>query len=101
MYHNSSTFFNCTFADNTATNYGGALRTSGGTHTLTNCIFYGNNGYTFIKCEIEKAKLDKIDYKKIKNSTMNKYFLIYSEKLLKRLNKEANIKIIEKIFIHG
>ena len=60
-------------------------------------IYYGNNGYTFIKCEIKQAKLAKINYKKIKNSTMKKYFLIYSEKFLKRLNKEANILQIEKI----
>lgn len=60
-------------------------------------IFYGNNGYAYIKCDTKKAELDKIDYKSLKTSTMNKYFLIYSEKLLKRLNNEANIKSIEKL----
>ena len=60
-------------------------------------IFYGNNGYTFIKCDIKKAKLSKVDYEKLKTNAMNKYFLIYSEKLLKRLNNEANIIQIEKI----
>ena len=60
-------------------------------------IFYGNNGYSYIKCNIKKAKLDKVDYKKLKNITMNKYFLIYSEKLLKRLNSEASITQIEQI----
>ena len=60
-------------------------------------IFYGNNGYTYIKCDIKKAKLSKVDYKKLKTTAMNKYFLIYSEKLLKRLNNEANIIQIEKI----
>ena len=60
-------------------------------------IFYGNNGYSYIKCNIKKAKLGKVDYKKLKNITMNKYFLIYSEKLLKRLNSEASITQIEQI----
>ena len=60
-------------------------------------IFYGNNGYAYIKCDIEKAQLNKTNYKDLKKSTMNKYFLIYSEKLLKRLNNEANITLIEKL----
>ena len=60
-------------------------------------IFYGNNGYAYIKCDIKKAKLSKVDYKKLKTNAMNKYFLIYSEKFLKRLNNEANILQIEKI----
>ena len=60
-------------------------------------IFYGNNGYTYIKCDIKKAKLSKVDYKKLKTEAMNKYFLIYSEKLLKRLYNESNIIQIEKI----
>ena len=60
-------------------------------------IFYGNNGYTYIKCDSRKAELNKIDYKKLKNTAMNKYFLIYSEKLLKRLSNDANITPIENI----
>ena len=60
-------------------------------------IFYGNNGYTYIKCDSRKAKLNKIDNEKLKNMAMNKYFLIYSEKLLKRLSNEANITHIENI----
>ena len=60
-------------------------------------IFYGNNGYTYIKCDSRKAELNKIDYKKLKNTAMNKYFLIYSEKLLKRLSNAANITLIENI----
>ena len=60
-------------------------------------IFVGNDGYTFIKCDIRKARLNNIDYKKLKEKTMNKYFSIYSEKLIKRLNNEANISFIEKI----
>ena len=60
-------------------------------------IFYGNYGYIYIKCDSRKAELNKIDYKKLKNIAMNKYFLIYSEKLLKRLSNEANITLIENI----
>lgn len=60
-------------------------------------IFYGNSGYAYVKCDIKKAELDKIDYKSLKKTIMNKYFLIYSEKLLKRLNNEANVKLIEKL----
>ena len=60
-------------------------------------IFLGNNGYTFIKCDKKKAKLKDINFKKLKEKNMNKYFLIYSEKLLERLSNEANISIIEKI----
>ncbi len=60
-------------------------------------IFLGNNGYTYVKCDKREAKLDKINYKKSKEKTMNKYFLIYSEKLLKRLSNEATILFIEKI----
>ena len=60
-------------------------------------IFLGNHGYTYVKCDKREAKLNKINYKKLKETRMNKYFLIYSDKLLKRLNKEANIILVEKI----
>jgi len=60
-------------------------------------IFLGNNGYTYVKCDKRVAKLDKINYEKLKEKKLNQYFLIYSEKLLKRLNNEANILFVEKI----
>ena len=60
-------------------------------------IFYGNSGYIYVKCSIKKAQIEKVNYKNLKKSTMNKYFIIYSEKLLKRLNNEANITLIEKL----
>ena len=60
-------------------------------------IFLGNNGYTYVKCDKKEAKLDKIDYKKLKKTRLDKYFLIYSEKLIKRLKNDANILLIEKI----
>ena len=60
-------------------------------------IFIGNNGYTYVKCDKRVAKLEKINYEKLKEKKLNQYFLIYSEKLLKRLNNEANISFVEKI----
>ena len=60
-------------------------------------IFRGNNGYVYAKCDKREAKLEKINYKKLKETKLNQYFLIYSEKLLKRLNNEANILLVEKI----
>ncbi len=60
-------------------------------------IFLGNNGYTYVKCDKKEAKLDKINYKKLKKTRLDKYFLIYSEKLIKRLKNDANILLIEKI----
>ena len=60
-------------------------------------MFLGNNGYIYVKCDKKVAKLDKINYKKIKEKKLNQYFLIYSEKLIKRLNNEANILFVEKI----
>ena len=60
-------------------------------------IFIGNHGYTYVKCDKRVAKLDKINYKKLKERKLNQYFLIYSEKLLKRLNNEANVLFVEKM----
>ena len=60
-------------------------------------IFFGNHGYTYVKCDKKVAKLDKINYEKLKEKKLNQYFLIYSEKLLERLNNEANISFVEKI----
>ena len=60
-------------------------------------IFLGNHGYTYVKCDERVAKLDNINYDKLKEKKLNQYFLIYSEKLLKRLNNEASILSVEKI----
>ena len=59
--------------------------------------FLGNHGYTYVKCDERVAKLDNINYDKLKEKKLNQYFLIYSEKLLKRLNNEASILFVEKI----
>ena len=60
-------------------------------------IFLGNHGYTYVKCDERVAKLNNINYDKLKEKKLNQYFLIYSEKLLKRLNNEASILYVEKI----
>ena len=60
-------------------------------------IFLGNHGYTYVKCDKKAAKLEKINYEKLKEKKLNQYFLLYSENLLKRLNNEANILFVEKI----
>ena len=60
-------------------------------------IFLGNHGYTYVKCDKRVAKFNKINYEKLKEKKLNQYFLIYSEKLLERLNNEANISFVEKI----
>ena len=64
---------------------------------ISSPIFLGNSGYTYVKCDKKEAKLKKINQNKLKERKLNKYFLIYSEKLLKRLNNEANILLVEKI----
>ena len=64
---------------------------------ISSPIFFGNSGYTYVKCDKREAKLNKINHKKLKERKLNKYFLIYSEKLLKRLNNEAKILIVEKM----
>ena len=60
-------------------------------------IFLGNHGYTYVKCDKRAAKLQRINYEKLKEKKLNQYFLMYSEKLIKRLNNEANILFVEKI----
>ncbi len=60
-------------------------------------IFLGNHGYTYVMCDKKVAKLGKINYEILKEKKLNQYFLMYSEKLLKRLNNEANILFVEKI----
>jgi len=64
---------------------------------LSKPIFLGNHGYTYVKCDKRAAKLEKTNYEKLKEKKLNQYFLMYSEKLLKRLKNEANILFVEKI----
>jgi hypothetical protein len=60
-------------------------------------LFSGNNGYVFIVCDKQKVTNAKINPEIIKNKMMNKHFLNLSNKLLKRLNKQAQITQIQKL----
>ena len=60
-------------------------------------LYKGNNGYVYVICDTKKIKANQKDQIKIKAQFMNKHFLILSEKLLKKLTKQANILNIEKI----
>ena len=66
-------------------------------YTISDPIFNGNNAYTYIACDKKKAEPIKNNSVEIKNDIMDKQFLIFSEKLIKKLNKQANIINIEKI----
>ena len=60
-------------------------------------FFSGNNGFAFIMCDKQKATMEQINPEIIKNKMMNKHFLNLSNKLLKRLNKQAQITQIQKL----
>jgi len=60
-------------------------------------LFSGNNGFAFIMCDKQKATMEEINPDIIKNKMMNKHFLNLSNKLLKRLNKQAQITQIQKL----
>ena len=60
-------------------------------------IFSGNYGYSYVMCDMQLAKKDKFNPDILKRKIMNKYLLTLSDKLLKRLEREAKIKMIEKI----
>ena len=66
-------------------------------YEISKPIYAGNNGYTYIMCDQKKAKLVRTNSAQIKKDIMEKQFLIFSEKLIKKLNKKANIVNIEKI----
>ena len=60
-------------------------------------LFSGNIGFAFIMCDKQKATMEEINPEIIKNKMMNKHFLNLSNKLLKRLNKQAQINQIQKL----
>ena len=64
---------------------------------ITDPFYIGNNGYTYVVCDKKKAKLSKKNYDQTKKDFMSKQFLIFSEKYLKQLNKQANIINIKEI----
>ena len=64
---------------------------------ITDPFYIGNNGYTYVVCDKKQAKLSKKNYNQTKKDFMSKQFLIFSEKHLKQLNKQANIINIKEI----
>ena len=60
-------------------------------------LFSGNIGFAFIMCDKQNATMEEINPEIIKNKMMNKHFLNLSNKLLKRLNKQAQITQIQKL----
>ena len=66
-------------------------------YKISQPIFIGNYGYTYILCDTKNTKLEKASLLEIKNKIMQKHYLIFSERLLKRLYKEANITTIKKL----
>ena len=67
-------------------------------YKISQPIFIGNYGYTYILCDTKNTKLEKASLLEIKkNKIMQKHYLIFSERLLKRLYKEANINSIKKL----
>ncbi|MDC0457194.1 hypothetical protein OAM56_04680 [Alphaproteobacteria bacterium] len=66
-------------------------------YEISEPIFFGNNGFIYITCDKQKAKLVKNNFAQIKKNIMEKQFRIFSEKLIKKLKKQANIINIEKI----
>ena len=66
-------------------------------YEISEPIYIGNNGYTYITCDNKQAKLIKKSQTQVKKEVLNKQFLIFSEKLIKKLNKQANIVNIVNI----
>ncbi len=60
-------------------------------YKISQPIFLGNYGYTYIICDVKKPKSEKKTILDLKNKMMQKHYLIISERYLKRLHKEAII----------
>ena len=60
-------------------------------------LFSGNNVFTYIICDRQKATKEEINPDIIKNKMMNKHFSNLGNKLLKRLNKQAQITQIQEL----
>ena len=60
-------------------------------YKISQPMFLGNYGYTYIICDVKKPKSEKKTILELKNKMMQKHYLIISERYLKRLNKEAII----------
>ena len=66
-------------------------------YKISQPIFLGNYGYTYIICDVKKPKSEKKTILELKNKMMQKHYLIISERYLKRLNKEAIISHKKKL----
>ena len=66
-------------------------------YEITSPVYFGNNGYTYVVCDKKQAKLVTKNYDQTKNKFMAKQLLVFSEKHLKQLNKQANIINIKNI----
>jgi hypothetical protein len=66
-------------------------------YKISQPIFLGNYGYTYIICDFKKPKSEKKTILDLKNKMMQKHYLIISERYLKRLNKEAIITHKKKL----
>ena len=60
-------------------------------------LYIGNSGYTYVICDTKNIKSNEKNPIKIKKQFMNKHYLILSEKLLKKLAKQANIVNVKKM----
>ena len=66
-------------------------------YKISQPIFLGNYGYTYIICDVKKPKSEKMTNLELKNKMMQKHYLIISERYLKRLHKEAIISHKKKL----
>ena len=66
-------------------------------YKISQPMFLGNYGYTYIICDVKKPKSEKKTILELKNKMMQKHYLIISERYLKRLNKEARITHKKKL----
>ena len=66
-------------------------------YKISQPIFLGNYGYTYIICDAKKPKSEKKTILDLKNKMMQKHYLIISERYLKRLHKEAIISHKKKL----
>ena len=60
-------------------------------------IYKGNNGYLYVFCAKRTKKLDDINPNLIKNNMINKRFVIFNARLLKKVTQNAVIKNVNKI----
>jgi len=60
-------------------------------------IFLGNSGYTYIICDTKNIYPKKESFLEQKNKIMQKHYLIFSERHLKRLYNESRIVNINKL----